>query len=255
MDLIRTEIAGHIAVVTMDAPPVNAVSTQFMEEIMAAFDRINDLDDVRVAVLTGAGKCFSAGADIKSRARGHAEPGQAWAHGRRAREMSWSIVDCKKPVIAAVNGPALGAGLGLAASCDILLCSENATIGLPEVDVGLMGGGRHTMRLFGHSLTRRMMMTGYRVPGAELYRRGIVEACTSQEGLMPAAMDMARLIASKSPVATRMAKYSAATIEFMTLRDGYRFEQNLTVELGKTEDSKEAMAAFIEKRKPDFKGR
>ncbi len=169
--------------------------------------------------------------------------------------MSWSIVECKKPVIAAINGPALGAGLGLAASCDILLCSENATIGLPEVDVGLMGGGRHTMRLFGHSLTRRMMMTGYCVPGAELYRRGIVEACTSPEGLMPAALDMARLIASKSPVATRMAKYSAATIEFMTLRDGYRFEQNLTVELGKTEDSQEAMAAFAEKRTPNFKGR
>ncbi len=255
MQLIRTEIDGHIALVTMDAPPVNAVSTQFMEEIMATFDRINDLDDVRVAVLTGAGKCFSAGADIKSRAKGHPEPGQAWAHGRRAREMSWSIVECKKPVIAAINGPALGAGLGLAASCDILLCSENASIGLPEVDVGLMGGGRHTMRLFGHSLTRRMMLTGYRVPGAELYRRGIVEACTKPEELMPAAMDMARVIAAKSPIATRMAKHAASTIEFMTLRDGYRFEQNLTVELGKTEDSKEAMAAFLEKRAPDFKGR
>lgn len=255
MNLIRTEIANHIAVVTMDAPPVNAVSTAFMEEIMATFDRLNDLREVRVAVLTGAGKCFSAGADIKARASASGEPGTAWAHGRRAREMSWSIVECKIPVIAAINGPALGAGLGLAASCDILLCSENASLGLPEVDVGLMGGGRHTMRLFGHSLTRRMMMTGYRVPGPELYRRGIVEACTPRESLMPEAMKMAAEIAAKSPIATRMAKYSASSIEFMTLRDGYRFEQNLTVELGKTEDSKEAMRAFAEKRPAVFTGR
>ncbi len=255
MALIRTEIANHIAVVTMDAPPVNAVSTQFMEEMIAAFDRLNDLPEVRVAILTGAGKCFSAGADIKSRLSRQDEPGDGWAHARRARELSWSIVENKIPVIAAINGPALGAGLGMAASCDILMCSENASVGLPEVDVGLMGGGRHTMRLFGHSLTRRMMLTGYRVPGSELYRLGIVECCVPQAQLMEEAMKMAANIAAKSPLATRMAKHSAATIEFMTLRDGYRFEQNLTAELSKTEDSKESMRAFAEKRPPVFKGR
>ena len=255
MAVIRTEIADHIAVVTMDAPPVNAVSTEFMEEIMAAFDAVNDLDDVRVAVLTGAGRIFSAGADIKGRLDRPTSPGLGWAHARRAREMSWSIVECKKPVICAINGPALGAGLGLAASCDILLCSDNASLGLPEVDVGLMGGGKHTMRLFGHSLTRRMMMTGYRVPGPELYRLGIVEACVPREQLLDEAMKIARQIAAKSPIATSMAKQSAATIEFMTLRDGYRFEQNLTAELSKTEDAREAMRAFSEKRPAVFKGR
>ena len=254
MSVTRTEIADHIAVVTMDAPPVNAVTQEFMEELTAAFDAINDLDEVRVAVLTGAGRIFSAGADIKGRADRPTHPGLGWAHARRAREMSWSIVECKKPVIAAINGPALGAGLGIAASCDILLCSENASLGLPEVDVGLMGGGKHTMRLFGHSLTRRMMMTGYRVPGAELYRLGIVEACVPREGLMEAAMVFAREIAAKSPIATRMAKQAASTIEFMTLRDGYRFEQNLTAELSRTDDAKEAMRAFSEKRRPVFKG-
>ena len=255
MPLIRTAIANHIAVVTMDAPPVNAVSTQFMEEMIATFDRLNDLPEVRVAILTGAGKCFSAGADIKARMGGHAEPGDGWAHARRARELSWSIVENKIPIIAAINGPALGAGLGMAASCDILMCSENASLGLPEVDVGLMGGGRHTMRLFGHSLTRRMMLTGYRVPGPELYRLGIVECCVPQDQLMPEAMKMAANIAAKSPLATRMAKHSAQSIEFTTLRDGYRFEQNLTNELAKTDDSKEAMRAFVEKRAPNFTGR
>ena len=145
--------------------------------------------------------------------------------------------------------------LDFATSCDILMCSDNAVMGLPEVDVGLMGGGRHAMRVFGHSLTRRMMLTGYRVPGPELYRLGIVEACLPPDELMPAALEMARVIASKSPIATRMAKHAASTIEFMTLRDGYRFEQNLTAELSKTDDSKEAMRAFVEKRKPVFTGR
>ncbi len=254
MSLIRLDIQDHIAVVTMDAPPVNAVSPEFMQEMIRAIDSLNDLDDVRVAVLTGAGKVFCAGADIKARAGQQFEPGDRWAASRLAREMSYAMIECKKPIIAAINGAALGAGLGIAASCDILLCSDNAVIGLPEVDVGLMGGGRHTMRICGHSLTRRMMMTGYRVPAQELYRRGIVEACVPREELMPLAMDMARQIAGKSPIATRMAKQAASTIENMTLRDGYRFEQNLTAELSKSADSREAMRAFAEKRAPVFSG-
>lgn len=255
MTQIRMEIADHIAVVTMDAPPVNAQTAEFMLELTATFDQISDLEDVRVAVLTGTGKMFSAGVDLKGRASRPSGPGTAWNYARIAREVSYSIMECKKPVIAAVNGPALGAGLGLAASCDILFCSDNAVFGLPEVDVGLMGGGRHSMRLFGHSLARRMMFTGYRVPGPELYRRGVVEACVPLDELMPAAMAMARSIASKSPVATRLAKNSMSTIEGMSIRDGYRFEQNMTNELGKSSDSKEAMLAFNEKRAPKFTGR
>lgn len=255
MQYLKLSVENHVAVVTMDAPPVNAVSAGLMDEMIATFDQMSDRDDVRVVVLTGAGKIFCAGADIKSRANKTFEPGERWAHSRRARELSYSIIECKKPVIAAINGAALGAGLGIAVSCDILMCSDNASLGLPEVDVGLMGGGRHAMRVCGHSLTRRMMLTGDRIPGPELYRRGIVEACVPLEDLMPAALEMARRIASKSPVASRTAKNSAATIENMTLRDGYRFEQNMTAELGQTEDSREAMRAFAEKRPPVFQGR
>ena len=164
-------------------------------------------------------------------------------------------MECRKPVIGALNGAALGAGLAVAASCDILIASEKASLGLPEIDVGLMGGGRHAMRLFGHSLIRRVMLTGYRVPGEELYRRGIVEACVPAEELMDAAMDLARTIAAKSPVASRIAKHALNTIEEMSLRDGYRFEQNMTYDLSSYEDSKEAMLAFAEKRAPVFKGK
>jgi enoyl-CoA hydratase/carnithine racemase len=157
-------------------------------------------------------------------------------------------MECQKPVIAAVNGPALGAGLALAASCDIMLASDRASFGLPEIDVGLMGGARHAMELFGRSLTRRMVLTGYRVPASELYRLGIIEACTSPEELMPTAMAMARDIARKSAYAIRMAKRTLNTIDNLSLRDGYRFEQNMTAEVSLHKDSKESMTAFVEKR-------
>lgn len=253
--IIKCEIADHIARVTIDNPPVNAMSPQFRQEMMLVFDRISDMDDVRVVVLTGQGKVFCAGADIKSRVGRVAQPGDHWQNSRTSRESFHCIMECKKPVICALNGPALGAGLAVAASCDILIASEKGSLGLPEINVGLLGGGRHAMRLFGHSLTRRMMFTGYRVPASELYRLGIIEAVTAPEDLMDAAMDMARDIASKSPIAMKLAKHSLNTIEEMSLRDGYRFEQGMTGELGQYEDSKEAMRAFAEKRPPVFKGK
>lgn len=254
-EFIRCEVSDYIATVTMDRPPVNAQDRQFHEEMMLVFDTISDRDDVRVAILTGAGNIFSAGADIKARAGQEQQAGDAWQHNRRARECFHSVMECRKPVIGAINGAALGAGLALAASCDILVAAETATLGLPEIDVGLLGGGRHTMRLFGHSRTRRMMFTGYRVPGPELYRMGVVEACVPREELMDAALDIAREIAAKSPVAMTLAKHALNTIEEMSLRDGYRFEQNMTTQLSHTEDSKEAMRAFVENREPRFTGR
>jgi enoyl-CoA hydratase/carnithine racemase len=254
-EFIRCDVKDHVAVVTMDRPPVNAVNAQFNEELTRVFDTLSDRDDVRAAVLTGAGKSFCAGADIKARLERAPEPGDFWQHSRRVREAFHAIVECRVPVVAAINGPALGAGLAIVASCDILVASEQAVLGLPEINVGLLGGGRHTMRLFGHSKTRRMMLTGQRLPGPELYRLGVVEECVPPERLMDAALAIATDIAAKSPVATRLAKSTLNAIEFMTLRDGYRFEQNMTGELGKTEDSKEAMRAFVEKRPPRFSGR
>jgi enoyl-CoA hydratase/carnithine racemase len=254
MNVIRLEAADGIALVTMDHPPVNSQSMQLIEELTDAFDVINDRADVRVAVLTGAGKAFSAGADLKNRPDLSA-PGARWKRNRAVREVSYSIIECNKPVIAAVNGPALGAGLGLVASCDIIAASRDAVFGLPEVDVGLMGGGKHAMRILPHSLVRRMMLTGYRARAEELYRRGVIEACLAPEELMPFVMEMATVIAAKSPLAIAFAKDSMRTIENMTLRDGYRYEQNNTAKLVETEDAREAIRAFVEKRKPKFVGR
>ena len=252
---LNYELSNFVATLTLNSPPVNALTRTLNDELTLALDRISEMDDVRVVVLTGAGKVFCAGADLKGRASVIKGPGDLPAHSRRTRECFHAIRECAKPVICAINGAALGSGLAMAASSDILIASEKGSLGLPEVDVGLLGGCRHAMRLFGHSRLRRMMLTGMRVPGAELYRLGVVEACTSPEELMPQALELARTIASKSPVSTRLGKHTLNVIEDMSLRDGYRYEQDMTAIIGKTEDAREAQLAFKEKRAPQFKGR
>jgi len=250
---LEVQIADFIATLTLNAPPVNALTRTLNDELTLALDRISEMDEVRVVVLTGAGKVFCAGADLKGRAENIKGPGDLPAHSRRTRECFHAIRECAKPVVVAINGAALGSGLAMVASSDILVASEKASLGMPEVDVGLLGGGRHAMRLFSHSRLRRMALTGMRMDGAELYRLGVVEACVAPEELMPTALEIARSIASKSPIATRMFKHTLNTIEDMSLRDGYRYEQNLTVQLSEHPDSKEAVAAFLEKRKPMFR--
>jgi enoyl-CoA hydratase len=252
---LKVSIADHIATLTMDSPPVNALTRVLNDELTLALDRISEMDEVRVVVLTGAGKVFCAGADLKGRAENIKGPGDMMAHSRRTRECFHAIRECAKPVIVAINGAALGSGLAMAASSDILIASEKASLGMPEVDVGLLGGCRHAMRLFSHSRLRRMALTGYRVPGAELLRLGIVEACVAPEDLMATALELAATIASKSPISTRMIKHTLNTIEDMSLRDGYRYEQDMTAMIGKTDDAKEAQLAFKEKRPAVFTGR
>ena len=252
---LKVVIADHVATLTMNAPPVNALTRTLNDELILALDRISELDEVRVVVLTGAGKVFCAGADLKGRAEVIKGPGDLPAHSRRTRECFHAIRECAKPVVVAINGAALGSGLAMCASADILVTSDKGSLGMPEVDVGLLGGARHAMRLFSHSRLRRMALTGLRVDGAELYRLGVVEACTTPEELMATAMAIAQTIASKSPVSTRMGKHTLNVIEDMSLRDGYRYEQDMTAAIGKTADAKEAQAAFREKRAPVFTGR
>ena len=252
---IQVEVSNSIAVVTMNRPPVNAQNAQFRDEMMQVFDAFTDRDDVRVAILTGAGKVFCAGADIKERMGLVQQPGDYWRHNRGAREYANAIRECKKPVIAAVNGAALGAGFGVMAACDIMLASDNAVFGMPEIDVGLAGGCAFISRLFSKSRGRRMVFTGERFSAQELYRLGVIEWCGPREQLIIEAMKIARSIAGKSPLAMKLAKQAYNVIENMPERDGYRFEQNITEQLSHTEDAREAQRAFAEKRKPVFKGR
>ena len=255
LEYMKVEVGDYIATVVMDRPPVNAQNAQFRNEILEVFDSFNDREDVRVAVLTGAGKVFCAGADVKERAGIIKSPGDYARHNRLAREYKNCIRECAIPVIAAVNGAALGAGFSLATECDIMLASDNAVFGMPEIDVGLAGGAAMLSRLVGKSAGRRILFTGERIPAQEMYRLGVIEACVPREALMDEAMKLARTIAAKSPLAMRLAKQSCNVCENMPQRDGYRFEQDVTVQLSHTEDAKEAQRAFREKRKPVFKGR
>lgn len=251
---IELEVSEYIAVVRLDKPPVNALDRATRRRLIEIFDEVSERTDVRVAILTGTGKFFCSGADLKDRPDAE-KAGDFLDHNRWTRETGNAIRECAKPVIAAVNGPALGAGFGLMAACDIFLASEDATFAMPEINVGLAGGVSMLRTLFGRSFTRRMFFTGMKVPAAELYRRGVLDEVVPGDQLMPLAMEIAQEIASKAPLAVAYAKQAANMMDLMPQRDGYRFEQNITMALARTEDAQEARKAFLEKRTPVYKGR
>lgn len=261
---IHVEVKDHIAVVTLDNPPVNAMAADW--DIPGVFDYLSDDAEVRVAVLTAAGeRAFCAGADLRGATRARDDDDDddgrtrvrtpSGTGNRRVREMFYSIQECAVPVIGAINGPALGGGLAIAASCDYLIASEKATFGLPEIDVGLLGGARHFMRLLNNwGLVRRLHYTAERLDAHEALRLGMVVRVVPPDQLMEAAMADARLIASKIPLGVRLAKESLHLIENMDVKNGYRFEQTRTAILTKTEDAAEARRAFMERRPPRFTG-
>lgn len=252
---LKLDIADGVATVMLNRPPVNAMSRDLRLELMDVFDTLNDHADVRCVVLTSAGRVFCAGADIKERAAIEDRPGDHGRLNRLVREVFYSVMECSKPVIAAVNGPAIGAGFALVLCCDILIAAEDATFAMPEIDVGMAGGVKFLQRHFTPSMSRWLMLTGERVPAAELYRLGVIQRPVPAAGLAEAARTLALTIAAKSPLAVKAVKDSFSMVESMSLRDGYRAEQNKTVDLNRTEDAKEAKRAFIEKRKPKFVGR
>jgi len=252
---LRLDIADFVATVTLDRAPVNAQNRLAKEELIAAFDALHDRDDVRAVVLTGAGRAFCAGADLKERPGIAGEPGAYPRHNRLTRAVFDSVMDCAKPVIAAVNGAAIGAGAVLALSADIVLVAEDAFLSMTEVDVGLAGGVRHVRRHFGESDARMMIYTARRIPGPELLRMNVASMCLPRDALLAEAVAMAREIAGKVPLAVQAAKRSFQVTEYMPLDEGYRFEQGQTAALAATEDTQEAWRAFAEKRRPVFKGR
>lgn len=255
IERFRVALDGHVATVTIAAPPVNAQDRRFREECIRIFDVLGAEAEVRAIVITGDGKTFSAGADLTERAGILAEPGGYARHNRLVRAAFDCVIECPKPVVAAVNGAAIGAGCVLALLCDILVVAEEAFLAMTEVDYGLAGGVRHVLRAFSPSDARLMIFTARRVYGPELYRMNAASACLPQAQVLEEATVIARTIAEKVPLAVVAAKRSFGLTEEMPLRDGYRYEQSQTAALAETEDTKEALAAFREKRRPAFKGR
>ncbi|WP_198377207.1 enoyl-CoA hydratase/isomerase family protein [Neoroseomonas rubea] len=254
LSVFKVDVADGVATVTIDRPPVNAQNGAFRDEITRIFDTLHEAEEVRAIVLTGAGKAFSAGADLRDRPDA-ATPGAFPRHSRAVRAGFDCVMECGKPVIAAVNGAAIGAGCVLALVCDIILVAEDAFMSMTEVDVGLAGGVQHVLRHFGQSDARMFLMTARRLHGPDLLRMRVASGCFPKADLLPAAQAMAREIAGKAPLAVAAMKRAFTLCEYMPLHEGYRFEQTQTAALAKTEDTKEGLRAFAEKRKPVFRGR
>jgi enoyl-CoA hydratase len=239
---IEIEHSEGIVTVTLHRPPVNALSVSMMRELIEALRWIDSHDEARVAILTGRGKCFCAGVDLKEQLGALENGGEGPLDVGVA--MYEALLGCKKPLIAAINGIALGAGVGLSASCNILVASDTTVMGLPEINVGALGGARHALRLFGHSTTNRMLLTGHRIGAAELKERRVVEAVLPPAEVLPYARAIAAEIASKDPLAIALAKQCLAQVEGLSVLEGYRLESGMSEQLARTENGQALMRAF-----------
>jgi enoyl-CoA hydratase len=254
-EFLKLDVADHVATVILDRPPVNAMNHQVLEEIRDTFPLVAQDWDVRAVVFGSAcERAFCGGVDLKGMGSGSDGPAPTDG-GRIARDAMWAVLDCPVPVIAAVNGPALGAGLAFAACCDIIVASERAVFGCPEVDVGLLGAGSHLQRMVGPYAMRELYYTARRVPAEEMFRLGGISRVVAHESLMQEALGIASEIARKSPPAIRLAKEALNRVEHMPLKQAYRTEQDYTTRLSRYDDSSEAMQAFLERREPRFSGR
>ena len=251
---IDVSFAGSVAEITIDCPPVNAITLANYREIAEAFEAADTWDGINCVVFTAAGtRAFCAGLDLKEFLAATVEEDPARA--RTVRRCFKSIRDCALPTIAAVNGPALGAGAVLASVCDIRIASTAARFSMPEINVGRCGGAAHLGRHFPQGMLRRMFFTGDPIDAQEAWRHGFVQEVTQADALMQTARALATKIAAKAPLGLRYGKQALNQIEFLPVDEGYQIEQQFSTLLMRTEDAREATAATLEKRAPVFKGR
>lgn len=254
MSELVVETAGKVVTVTINRPPVNALTLAFYGEIADIFDAIGARTDVNCAIFTGAGtRAFCAGLDLKEFLA--AKPEEDPERAKIVRRTFSAVRHCAIPVIAAVNGPALGAGCVLASVCDIRIASATATFGLPEINVGRCGGGAHVGRYIPQGMLRKMFFTGVPISADEAYRVNFADVVVPADRLMDSARELAGTIAQKAPLGLRLGKKALNEIEFMPVEDGYAREQTYSTQLMHTEDAREATRAVVEKRPPVFKGR
>ena len=255
MEFITYEQEGQVGIVTINRPKaLNALNSQVLEEIEAAFKAI-DLDAVRAVILTGAGeKSFVAGADIGEMSTLTKAEGEAF--GKKCNDVFRMIETFPIPVIAAVNGFALGGGCEISMSCDIRICSENAVFGQPEVGLGItpgFGGTQRLARLVGPGMAKQMIYTARNIKADEAFRIGLVNAVYPQEELMAAAKKMAAGIAKNAPIAVRACKKAINDGLEADMDDAIVIEEKLFGSCFETEDQKYGMAFFLDKNKEKVK--
>lgn len=251
-EFLRSETADGVATIWLARPPVNAVNQTMYREISALFAEVGGDPDVHAIILAADGEHFCAGNDLQEFVT--MSPANAPGRMREVREAFWAICDCPVPVVAAVQGVAVGTGLALVASCDFAVASDDAKLGVTEITVGVMGAAKHLSRLLPQPLVRSMFFSGEPVSAQELYRLGALVSVVPRAELIAEARRWASKIVVHSPVAIRFAKRALNRIEYMELKPGYEYEQSLTGELCGYADAKEALAAFFERRPAKYTG-
>lgn len=257
-ETIQVEIGEGIATVTLNRPKVlNALNDQVVTELSRAMDAFREDDAVRVVIITGSGdKAFAAGADIGELAQ--AQGLKAVDLARKGQHLTRTMEHLGKPIIAAVNGFALGGGCELAMACTLRLASANAVFGQPEVNLGIIpgyGGTQRLTRLVGKGRAMDLVLTGRNITAEEALAMGLVSRVTEPGDLMEAARKTAGTLMKKGPVALRLAMAAVNTGECLGLDDALEVEAHYFGVCAATEDCREGLQAFLEKRKPDFKGR
>jgi enoyl-CoA hydratase len=258
MENVRTDITDGILTITVDRPKVlNALNAQTVAEIGQAFEAAREDTSVRCVILTGEGeKAFVAGADIRELAQMTPITGKAVAE--KGQQVFRAIERFPKPVIAAINGFALGGGCELALACHIRIASENAQLGLPEVTLGIIpgyGGTQRMARLLGKGKALELILTGDRIKAEEAARIGLVNKVVPADQLMTVAREMAATIAKRGPLAVAAAIEAVMRGSDMSFDEGQTLEATLFGLLASTSDMKEGMGAFLEKRTAEFTGR
>jgi enoyl-CoA hydratase/carnithine racemase len=254
-ELLREERHGAVAVLQLNRPEArNALSPDLMEELGAALERLDQDDEVRAIVLAGSDEVFAAGADI--RALRDRSFGEALFHPTAA---FWRrIAGCRTPLIAAVSGYALGGGCELALACDMIVADDRAEFGQPEITLGIIPGGGGTQRLaraLGKQRAMELVLTGRRFTAKEAHEWGLVNRVVGRSAWLNEAIDLGRVVASAPPLAAKLAKRAVLAADEVGLSAGLDQERRLYELAMGTEDRVEGMSAFLEKRKPEFKGR
>jgi enoyl-CoA hydratase/carnithine racemase len=253
--LIETDVADHVAVLRLNRPEArNALSPELMDALAGAVEGFDADPEVRCIVIAGSEEVFAAGADIGALAE--REFHEAIFHPAAA---FWRrLGDCRTPMVAAVSGFALGGGCELALVCDLIVASETAVFGQPEVTLGIIPGGGGTQRLaraIGKQRAMELVLTGRRFDAAEAERIGIVNVVAKPGEWLQTALDLAARIASRPPIAVRLAKQAVLAAEETAMAAGLEQERRLYELAMATEDRVEGMKAFLEKRRPEYRGR
>jgi len=257
-DVLLVEIADYVALLTLNRPGVmNALDRTLAEALTATLPRLDRDPAVRVAILTGAGeRAFCAGADLKERAT--MSPDEVLAQRQRLIDATAAVLRFEKPLIAAINGFALGGGLELAMACDFAYAAEGARFGLPETTLAIIpgdGGTQLLPRLVGQAKARELIFSGEVIDAAEAARLNLVSRVLPPDALLPAARATAARIANNGPIAVRQAKRALNMARETGFWAGFAFEQEAYQATIPTEDRTEALRAFAEKRPPRYQGR